>query len=247
MLGGSARPAAPQAPVRIAAAADLTFALEDVTARFERETHEHVDVVLGSSGTLTRQLLDGAPFELFLSADESFVDMLAAAGLTRDRGVLYAVGRLVIFAPTGSPMAVDARLEGLQTLLRHGGVKRFAIANPEFAPYGRAAQAALQARGLWDRIRPSLVLGDNIAQAATFAASGDAVGGLLAHSLVLAPPMQGRGTFAVVDDSLHPPIRQRMVLMKRASATAERFYAYLQSPPVRVTLEQYGFSLPHGR
>lgn len=229
---------------RIAAASDLTFALDDAAARFERETGDRVQVVFGSSGTLTRQILDGAPFELFLSADEGFVDTLASAGLTRDDGVLYAIGRLVIFAPHGSPLTVDAHLDGLRSLMSRAAVTRFAMANPEYAPYGRAAEAALRAAGLWDRIKPSLVLGENIAQAATFATSGDTVGGLLAHSLVLAPPMRGRGTFALLPDSLYPPLRQRMVLMKRASAVAQRFYQYLQTPEARAVLERFGFGLP---
>jgi len=237
------RRAVAQVP-RIAAASDLTFALGDLAARFERETSNRVDVVFGSSGTLTRQMLDGAPFDLFLSADESFVARLTQAGLTRDDGVLYAVGRLVLFAPNGSPLKVDGHLDGLRDLLSRGGVKRFAIANPEYAPYGRAAEAALRSAGLWDRIKPSLVMGENIAQAATFATSGDAVGGLLAHSLVLAPTMRGRGRFALVPDSMHRPLRQRMVLMKRAGAVAERFYQYVQTPAARAVLDQFGFSIP---
>jgi molybdate transport system substrate-binding protein len=209
------------------------------------QSGDRVELIFGSSGNLTRQLIDGAPFELFLSADETFVDKLADAGLTRDRGVLYAIGRLVIFAPHGSPLAVDERLDGLRALLSKGGVGRFAIANPEHAPYGRAAAAALRTQGLWERLQPALVLGENITQAAQFAKTGNAVGGILAYSLVVAPPLSEQGTYALLPESLHPPLRQRMVLLKRTSATAERFYRYLQQPAARDILGRYGFAVPN--
>lgn len=228
----------------VAAASDLSFALSAIAARFTADTGDRVELVFGSSGTLTRQILDGAPFELFLSADEAFVTRLHAAGLTADDGTLYAVGRLALFAPTGSPLDPEEGLAGLGRLLDSGRVSRFAIANPEVAPYGRAAEAALRTHGLWDRIRPRLVIGENVAQAAQFATTGNAVGGLIAHSLALAPAMSDRGTFSLVADTDHPPLRQRMVRLKRAGAIATRFYDYLRSPDARGVLEAYGFALP---
>jgi molybdate transport system substrate-binding protein len=236
---------AQQAPL-VAAASDLRFALESVAERFTRDSGARVELVFGSSGTLTRQIVDGAPFELFLSADEAFVEKLAGAGLTRDAGALYGVGRIVIFAPHRSPLKVDERLEGLRTLLARGSLTRFAIANPKHAPYGRAAEAALRASGLWESLEPSLVLGENIAQAAQFATTGNAVGGVLAYSLALAPPLSGQGTYALIPDSLHPPLRQRMVLLKRASETAQRFYRYLQQPAAQEILRKFGFVVPQG-
>lgn len=243
-LAAISRPFAQKAPV-VAAASDLKFALESLAQQFTADSRERVDLVFGSSGILTRQLMNGAPFELFLSADEAFVEKLAAAGLTRDRGVLYAVGRIVIFAPHGSLLTVDERLDGLRGLLARGGVTRFAIANPEHAPYGRAAEAALRAQGLWEPLKPAMVLGENIAQAAQFATTGNAVGGILAYSLVLAPPLREQGTYALLPESLHPPLRQRMALLKRASATAERFYHYLQQARAREILRRYGFAVPN--
>jgi molybdate transport system substrate-binding protein len=240
----SAPAAFAQRPPTVAAASDLQFALEAVARRFTTETGERVALVFGSSGNLARQITEGAPFELFLSADESFVAKLAGAGLTRDAGALYAVGRIVLFAPAGSPLAVDESLAGLGRLVAAGGVKRFAIANPEHAPYGRAAEAALRARNLWQALQPALVLGENVSQAAQFAVAGDAVGGILAYSLVLAPPLRDRGVFALLPESLHAPLRQRMVLLKRAGATAERFYQYLRQPAARETLRQFGFAAP---
>jgi molybdate transport system substrate-binding protein len=170
---------------------------------------------------------------------------LAAAGLTRDAGVVYATGRLVVFAPTGSPLKVDERLDGLAGLVRSGGVTRFAIANPEVAPYGKAAESVLRKRGLWDAIRPRLVLGDTIAQAAQFATTGNAVGGIVAYSLVLGPGFADRGNYAVIPEADHPPLRQRMVLLKRASATATQFYSYLQGNAARSILRKHGYGIPN--
>jgi molybdate transport system substrate-binding protein len=243
LLGCTVNVAAQRAP-SVAAASDLRFALEAIAANFTKQSRERVELVFGSSGTLTRQLLDGAPFELFLSADEALVDKLVQAGLTRDRGALYAIGRLVIFAPHGSPLAVDEDLNGLRTLLAKGPVGRFAIANPEHAPYGFAAEAALRKQGLWDGLKPALVLGENIGQAAQFATTGNAVGGILAYSLVVSGPLREQGRYALVTESLHPPLRQRMVLLKQASATVDRFYQYLQQPAARNVLRQYGFVVP---
>jgi molybdate transport system substrate-binding protein len=179
-----------------------------------------------------------------VAADEEFPNRLTAAGLTKGPGVAYAVGRLVIFAPTGSPLSADPRLDGLTRLVKTGGVTRFAIANPDVAPYGRAAEALLRARGLWDALRPRLVLGDGITQAAQFATTGNAVGGLLAYSLVLSPGFAHRGTYALIPQQDHPALRQRMVLLKRAGATASQFYDYLQGAPARAILQKHGFAVP---
>ncbi|HEY8536788.1 MAG TPA: molybdate ABC transporter substrate-binding protein [Vicinamibacterales bacterium] len=240
-LTGTARA---QKPPMIAAAANLNFALTELAEQFARDRGARVELVFGSSGNLTRQILDGAPFEVFLSADEEFPGRVTAAGLTRDAGVVYASGRLVLFALTGSPLSVDERLDGLARLVKAGGVTRFAIANPDVAPYGRAAEAVLRRHGLWDPIRPRLVLGDTIAQAAQFATTGNAVGGLIAHSLVLAPTFAGRGTYAVIPEADHPPLRQRMVLLKRAGPTAVQFYEYVQSEPARAIFRKHGYGVP---
>jgi molybdate transport system substrate-binding protein len=228
----------------VAAASDLQFALDAIAKAFTGETGERVTLVFGSSGNLARQAMNGAPFELFLSADESFVDMLAKGGYTRDGGTLYGIGRIVLFAPRGSPLTVDEQMNGLRTLLGREPTIRFAIANPEHAPYGRAAEAALRARGLWDPLQPALVLGENISQTAQFATNGGAVGGILAYSLVLAPALKDRGSYVLIPDAVHAPLRQRMVLLKRAGPAAERFYQYLQTPTARALFKQFGFALP---
>ena len=229
----------------IAAAANLNFALTEIADQFSTTRGTRVEIVFGASGTLTRQIMDGAPFELFLAADEELPNKLTAAGLTRDAGTVYAVGRLVLFAPTGSPLAVDERLDGLAQLVKAGKVGRFAIANPDVAPYGKAAEAVLRTRGLWDTIRPQLIMGDTIPQAAQFATTGNASGGILAYSLVLGPGFSDRGKYALIPEADHPPLRQRMVLLKRAGAAAEQFYAYLQTEPARVILRKHGYGVPH--
>ena len=233
-----------QKPPTIAAAANLNFALTEIADAFARVRKTRAELVFGASGTLTRQILDGAPFELFLAADENFPNQLTAAGLTRDAGVVYAVGRLVIFSPDGSPLTVDERLDGLARLTKAGGVSRFAIANPEVAPYGKAAEAVLRKRGLWEAVRPRLVLGDTIAQAAQFATTGNVVGGLIAYSLVVAPDFGDRGKYAVIPDTDYPPLSQRMVLLKRASPTAVQFYEYVLSEAARAIFRKHGYAVP---
>jgi molybdate transport system substrate-binding protein len=234
---------AKRAPV-VAAAANLNFALTEIAAAFEREHGSRVELVFGASGTLTRQIQDGAPFELFLAADDEFPTQLAAAGLTRDGGVVYATGRLVVFAPTGSPLEPDAQLADLARLVKTGKAGRFAIANPDVAPYGRAAEAVLKKRGLWDALRPNLVLGDSITQAAQFATTGNAVGGLIAYSLALTAEITARGSYAVIPDGDYPPLRQRMVLLKRAGPPATRFYEFVQGAASKAILRKHGFSVP---
>jgi molybdate transport system substrate-binding protein len=244
---GAPRVSAAQTPhqrPRIAAATNLNFALTAIAEQFARDRGTPVDLVFGASGTLTRQIQEGAPFELFLSADEGFPRQLTAAGLTRDAGVVYATGRLVLFAPKGSPLTVDEGLIGLGRLLKRGGVTRFAIANPDVAPYGKAAEAVLKKRGLWDAIRPQLVLGDTIAQTAQFATTGNAVGGLLAYSIASSPEVATRGAYALIPAGDHPPLRQRMVLLKRAGPIATQFYDYIRGRAARAVLATYGYDVP---
>jgi molybdate transport system substrate-binding protein len=239
----TAAPALAQAP-KIAAAASLNFALTEIAERFAAAQGAKVELVFGASGALTRQIQDGAPFEMFLAADEEFPQKLTAAGLTRGAGAVYAVGRLVVFAPRGSPLAVDARLDGLARMVKDGRIGRFAIANPEVAPYGRAAEAVLRRRGLLEAVRPHLVLGDSISQAAQFATTGNTIGGLLAYSLVLAPGFADRGRYALVPDEDYPPLRQRMVLLERAGPVAARFFDFVRGDTARAILRRHGFTVP---
>ncbi|MBI3709121.1 MAG: molybdate ABC transporter substrate-binding protein [Proteobacteria bacterium] len=228
----------------IAAAADLKFALEQVIARFRQDTSSDVRLAFGSSGNFVQQIAQGAPFQMFLSADESFVFSLSDQGRTVDRGTLYAVGRIVLFAARGSSLQVDPDLNGLRAALAAGAIRHFAIANPEHAPYGRAAEQALRRLNLWETIRPRLVLGENVSQAAQFAATGSAEGGIIAYSLALAPELVKLGRFALIPGDWHAPLRQRMVLIRGAGETARAFYRYVQSPAARDILRRNGFVHP---
>jgi molybdate transport system substrate-binding protein len=242
----SAPASAQQAP-NIAAAANIRVALTEVAEAFERETGHKVVLTFGSSGNFYRQLQQGAPYQLFLSADEQFVLDLARAGKTHDRGTLYALGRLAVVAPKGSPLQTDGKLAGLRSAVAAGKIARFAIANPEHAPYGMRAVEALKHAGLWQAVRGKLVLGENASQAVQFATAGGAQGGIVAHSLVLEPGLKGRIDHALIPASWHRPLRQRMALMKNAGPVARRFYGYIQQPESRRIFVRHGFAVPGGR
>ena len=228
----------------VAAAADLKFALSDIAGSFEKETGNKVKLSFGSSGNFARQITQGAPFELFLSADEDYILKLAADGWMQGEGHLYAIGRIALLVPHGSPLLADSELKDLVAAVADGRIQRFAIANPEHAPYGRAARAVLQRLGVWAPLQGRLVLGENVAQAAQFATSGSAQGGIVAGSLIMSPEVAKLGTAAWIPENWHPPLRQRMALTRRAGDDARRFYDYLQQPAARAVFERYGFSLP---
>jgi molybdate transport system substrate-binding protein len=228
----------------VAAAADLKFALDEIAARYRADRGRDLRLVFGSSGNFARQIEQGAPFQLFLSADEGFVRRLAERGLTLDGGALYAVGRIVLFAPPGSPIDPARGLDGLREALTAEAVRRLAIANLEHAPYGRAAEEALRRHGLWEAIRPHLVLGENAAQATQFATVGGAQGGIVPYSLSLAPEVARLGRAALIPAEWDGPLRQRMVLLRNAGETARDFHAYLQERPAREVFARFGFVLP---
>jgi molybdate transport system substrate-binding protein len=234
------------------AASDLKFALAHIVKKYERDTQQSIEVTYGSSGNMARQLLQGLPADLFMSADEALVAQLAHAGLTRrmgksdavgaDLGVLYAQGRLAVVVPASSALPLDAEITALR---QSWPLKaKFAIANPEHAPYGRAAQQVLQALGLWSAVQPHLVLGENIAQTTQFVATGAATMGITALSLVQAPELAGQMRHLPLPAHLHAPLHQRMVLLKVASPQAVAFYDYLQQPQARAALLKYGFEAP---
>lgn len=228
----------------LAAASDLKFAIEEVAARFERDTGNKLRLVFGSSGNFYSQIQQDAPFHLYMSADENFVYKLADAGKTQDRGRAYAVGRIGIIVPTGSPLKADGELKDLAAALKDGRVQKFAIANPEHAPYGARAKEALQHAGLWDAIQSKLVLGENISQTAQFATSGSAQGGIIALSLAKSDSVAKLGTFALIPEAWHQPLKQRMVLIKGAPPVAKTFYDYIGTPAAQEIMVRYGFAMP---
>lgn len=228
----------------VAAAADLKFALSEIAARYEKDSGQSVRLSFGSSGNFARQIPQGAPFELFLSADEDYILKLVTEGWMQGEGRLYAIGRIALLVPHGSKLAADSELKDLVVAVADGRIQRFAIANPEHAPYGRAARSALQRVGVWEKLQGKLVLGENVAQAAQFATSGSAQGGIVAWSLARSPEVARLGTAVLIAESWHPPLRQRMALTRKAGNEARRFYDYLQQPAARAVFERHGFSLP---
>jgi molybdate transport system substrate-binding protein len=230
--------------VRVAAASDMNTALGEVITRFGAAHDVDVSVSYGSSGTFYAQLLNRAPFDLFLSADVAYPNQLAARGLTLPQSEFtYAIGRLVVWAPAGSRL--DVERDGLQALAG-GSIAHIAIANPEHAPYGRAAVAAMQAAGVYDRVRQKLVLGENVAQAMQFVQSGAADAGLVALSLALAPSVKGKGRLFEVPASTYPRLEQGGAILTWAADVdaARALRGFLLSADGQAILKQYGFSLP---
>lgn len=230
--------------ITVAAAANLKFALEQIATDFEHSTGHKLRLSFGSSGNFATQLSHGAPFELFLSADEAYVLRLHQQGITDNDGLVYAYGRLALVAAKDSPLLLDANLDGLKQLLSSGQLQRFAIANPELAPYGERARGLLEQKGLWQALQPRLVLGENVSQAAQFALGGSAQGGIVALSLTQAPAFKQRARVLALPLASHKPLAQRMVLLPGAGQGAQAFYTYLQSEPARQVLADFGFALP---
>lgn len=229
--------------MQIAAAADLKFAMQDISAQFEKQTGVKVDVTYGSSGNFFSQIQSGAPFDLFFSADMEYPRKLEAEGLG-EPGTLfeYGVGRIVIWTPADAK--VDVAKDGWKALLE-SAVQRVAIANPEHAPYGRAAVAALQKAGIYARVQSKLVYGENISQAAQFVQSGNAQAGILAKSLALSPAMRGGKQWEIPPDT-YPAIEQGAVLLKSAQnkSDALTFLEFIKSKKGRAILEKFGLATP---
>jgi molybdate transport system substrate-binding protein len=222
----------------IAAAADLNFALEEVSREF-RAAHPDVDLAIayGSSGNFYAQIRNQAPFDIFLSADVEYPRKLVQDGIgARDSLFVYAVGRIVVWVAAASPLDPA-------TALRAASVRHVAIANPQHAPYGRAAEAALRSLGVYDSVAGKLVLGENIAQTLEFVQSGAADVGMVALSLALAPPVRAQGRYWEVPGAAYPKIEQGGVIVKDSKAARE-FRSFLLGAGARRILKEYGFSLP---
>jgi len=241
----TATPAAP-APLDtpVAAAASLRIALDEIAKAFEAKTGNKIKISYGATGNLVRQIEEGAPFELFLAADEAAPDRLEKGGKTDGPAVPLVDGRLAVAAPKGSPVKLDGNLAGLKQALSDGSAKHVAIANPELAPYGKAARDAMQKAGVWEQAQPLLVQGENIGQAAQFVATGAAQVGFVAQSLMFAPDMAAKVDHVPVDDALYAPIRQGMALLKNANAATKAFYAFLKTPEASAVFEKNGFGIP---
>lgn len=235
LAAGCARHSGPQT-LHVAAAADLNFALEEVARGF-RQAHPAIDlqIAYGSSGNFYAQIRNRAPFDMFLSADVEYPRRLAAEGLAAsDSLFVYAVGRIVVWVPTGS--SLDPA-----TALTAATVRHVAIANPQHAPYGRAAEAALRSLGLYDRVEGKLVLGENVAQTLQFVQSGAADVGIVALSLAIAPSVRDQGRYWQVPLEAYPKMEQGGIIVKE-SVAAREFRSWLLAPGGRTILARYGFS-----
>jgi len=236
--GSSAAPAVGE--ITVAAASDLRLAFEELGATFEQETGTTVTFSFGSSGQLTQQIINGAPFDVFASADVAFVDEVIAAGKADgSTKATYAFGRLVVFSASTGPDAVTT-LEALTG----SGVRHVAIANPDHAPYGVAAEQALRSAGVYDAVRPKLVLGENVSDTLRLATTGNADAAIVAVSLV---KTSDTGTWALVDETLHDALEQALVVtgVDPAKADVSRaFVAHVDSPAGRRVMEHHGFVLP---
>jgi molybdate transport system substrate-binding protein len=229
--------------VRVAAAADLQFALAEVVELVAQDhPHLEVEVTYGSSGQFVQQIVNGAPYDLYLSADQSYPEDLVARGMAPADDLFgYAVGRLVLWVPEGSPLDPSAGL----AMLAQDRVRTVAVANPEHAPYGRAALAALQTAGVVEQVRPKLVLGENIAQAAEFVRSGNAQAGIVAMSLVLSDPLREEGEWVEVPLDSFPRLQQGGVVLGSAQdpQAARAVRDVLLGEQGRAVLARYGFVL----
>jgi molybdate transport system substrate-binding protein len=230
----------PRAPLRIAAAADLQPVLPPLLTEFESQTGIHAEASYQSSATLATQIMNGAPFDLFLAADLSFPQRVIAAGLSEEpEPIAYARGTLVLWARN------DGRFRHLSMdSLKDPALKSVAMANPEHAPYGRAARAALEHLGLYDSLKPKLVIAENIAQTAQYVESGNAELGLMSLTSAVTPRLRASGHYVPVPQDAYPPILQGAVILKHPAGThlAHRFLDFLASAPVQQQLEAAGLA-----
>jgi molybdate transport system substrate-binding protein len=226
--------------ITVAAAADLQFAMQDVAARFEKETGKTVKVIYGSSGNFFQQIQNGAPFDVFFSANLDYAKKLEAAGLTEPGSFYsYAKGKIVIWVRNESKLDLSL---GLQALL-DPSVKKIAIANPLHAPYGQAAAAAMQKENVYEKVKDEFVLGENISQAASFVVSGSADVGIVALSLALSPNMKDKGRYVEVPTEAYPPIEQACVILRSSKngGIARQFLSFFKTPAIATVLKGYGF------
>lgn len=230
--------------ITVAAAADLSTAFPGIVASYTKQTGQTVKLSFGSSGNLTTQIQNGAPFDVFFSADESYPAQLIEKGLAeKDSLYRYAVGRLVLWVPNDVPL--DVQKLGIQALL-DPAVKKISIANPLHAPYGRAAEAAIKHFGVYDQIAAKLVLGENVSQAAQFVESGNAQAGLIALSHALSPALKDKGHYWSVPLDAYPTLNQAAVVLSKSKQpeSARKFLNFVRGPETTSLLKSYGFSLP---
>lgn len=240
----SARPvAADEIPV-IAVAANFVPVLEVIRNKFTVQTGNQVRISAGASGTLYRQIEAGAPFELFLSADENYVQKLYEKGLTIDNGRIYAIGILVLYIPYTSRIDYMQNTDDIILQIVRDQSSKLAVANPELAPYGMAARQVLGRFTNPDKLQGREIIGENVGQTAHYALTGTVDAAFLPYSLVISPRMQEAGHFERIPPAWHKPIRQRMALTKNAGTVARAFYEYLSGNAAKQIIKKSGYSIP---
>ena len=233
-----------EAPIRIAAAASFRQALDEIVRAYEQRYGQPALVTYGVTGNLVRQILLGAPFDVFLAADEASTARLVASGQTNGTAEVLVQGRISFIVPRSSKLEAGADLSGVRSALEAGLINRFAIANPELAPYGRAAKEALGKLGLLDLAAPRFVYGENVGQVAQFVASGAADAGITAHSLIIAEPLASGLKATELSLELHAPIKQTFVVLKGAAPQALSFAGFLRDGQARAIFDRHGFARP---
>jgi molybdate transport system substrate-binding protein len=232
----------------VAANTALKLVLEDINLQFMKDTGLNLKFDFESSGVLFQKISQGIQgnneFELFMSDDEQSILDLAKKGLVEDKGIIYATGRLVLFAPRGSPLRVDNDLIGLKNALKNAELTQFVIADPQYSFYGHTSKQVLINSGLWDNIQAHIAFAENVQQAAQAAVFGQMQGGIFAYALALSPWIKTQGNFVLIPEKMHSPLRHRMALLKNPSGTTKAFYQYLQQPKAQAIFEQYGFTVP---
>jgi molybdate transport system substrate-binding protein len=232
--------------ITVAAAADLQFAMQDIAARFQKETGKTVKLIFGSSGNFFQQIPNAAPFDMFFSANLDYPRKLEAAGLTVPGSYYqYARGKIVVWVPKESKLDLSS---GLQVLL-NPSIQKIAIANPQHAPYGQAAVAAMKEENIYDKTKDKFVLGENISQTASYVLSGSADVGIVALSLALSPNMKDRGRYAEVPAGEYPPIDQACVILSSSKNkdTAQQFLTFFKTPAIVDVLRSYGFDVSESK
>lgn len=229
-------------PPLVAAASNMTRALSEIAGRFEKQSGIKVKLSFGSSGNFARQILQGAPYQIFLAADKKYVDKLTAGGHKVLRNEKFARGSIGFFIPKGSVLSGKTSLEGVVNAIEFDEYKRMVYANPEYAPYGAAAQQALQSAGVWDIDKSKLLLGENAAQAMQFTLAGGVDVGIIPASYAVLPNVKDKGRFIPIPEQWHKPIQQYLALLSDSNPAGVRFYNYLLSADPLTVLTKYGYT-----
>jgi len=230
----------PSEKIVVATAANVQYVMKEIKAEFEKESGKEIDIIVGSSGKLTTQIREGAPFDVFVSADTKYPEEIFKNGGSAEKPKIYALGTLVLWSKNipESELSID--------LLTDDKIKKIALPNPETAPYGEAAVQVLKSKGLFEKIEKKLVFGESIAQTAQYITSGNVEAGFNALSIVLSPEMKDQGNYIILDSTNYKPIEQAAILLNHSEdspkrETSERFYQFLYSQKAKAIFQKYGY------